>query len=62
VLITGMDRAESRTKDAALVISSFGMATSPTRTVLFRDALNKGLLRRVRPEIRELYNIGSGKC
>ncbi|KAJ5224276.1 uncharacterized protein N7469_007779 [Penicillium citrinum] len=25
--------------------------------VLFRDALNKGLLKRVRPEIRDLYNI-----
>ncbi|KNG83958.1 eukaryotic translation initiation factor 3 subunit A [Aspergillus nomiae NRRL 13137] len=34
-----------------------GMAQSPTRAVLFKDALNKGLLKRVRPEIRDLYNI-----
>ncbi|KAJ9327746.1 hypothetical protein DTO027B3_1454 [Paecilomyces variotii] len=29
----------------------------PTRAALFKDALNKGLLKRVRPEIRDLYNI-----
>ncbi len=34
-----------------------GMAQAPTRAVLFKDAMSKGLLKRARPEIRELYNI-----
>ena len=33
------------------------MPFEPTRAGLFKDALAKGLLRRVRPEIRDLYNI-----
>ena len=33
------------------------MAQAPTRAVLFKDAMSKGLLKRARPEIRDLYNI-----
>jgi translation initiation factor 3 subunit A len=33
------------------------MSQAPTRAGLFRDALSKALLRRARPEIRDLYNI-----
>ncbi|KAJ5170151.1 Eukaryotic translation initiation factor 3 subunit EifCa [Penicillium coprophilum] len=52
-----VDVDEARKNKNTRLTNLLGMATSPTRTVLFRDALNKGLLRRVRPEIRELYNI-----
>ena len=34
-----------------------GMSSAPTRAVLFKDAMSKGLLKRARPEIRELYQI-----
>ncbi|OBT89706.1 hypothetical protein VE02_01818 [Pseudogymnoascus sp. 03VT05] len=34
-----------------------GMSAAPTRAVLFKDAMSKGLLSRARPEIRALYNI-----
>jgi translation initiation factor 3 subunit A len=34
-----------------------GMSQAPTRAILFKDALSKGLLKRARPEIRDLYNI-----
>ncbi|KAI9674574.1 MAG: eukaryotic translation initiation factor 3 subunit A [Trizodia sp. TS-e1964] len=34
-----------------------GMSQPPTRAVLFKDAMSKGLLKRARPEIRDLYNI-----
>ena len=34
-----------------------GMSQPPTRAVLFKDAMSKGLLKRARPEIRELYQI-----
>ncbi|CAG8452482.1 12541_t:CDS:2 [Ambispora gerdemannii] len=34
-----------------------GMNRSPTRTGLLKEALNKNILRRVRPELRDLYNI-----
>ncbi|RKF59182.1 Eukaryotic translation initiation factor 3 subunit A [Erysiphe neolycopersici] len=34
-----------------------GMSQAPTRAVLFKDAMSKGLLKRARPEIRELYRI-----
>jgi len=36
---------------------SLGCQQAPTRAILFKDALSKGLLKRARPEIRELYNI-----
>jgi len=34
-----------------------GMSHAPTRAVLFKDAMSKGLLKRAKPEIRELYQI-----
>ncbi|CAO3670831.1 unnamed protein product [Rhizopus stolonifer] len=34
-----------------------GLSAHPTRTGLLKEALNKNILSRVRPEIRELYNI-----
>ncbi|CAG8603751.1 7774_t:CDS:2 [Paraglomus occultum] len=34
-----------------------GMSRAPMRTGLLKEALNKNILRRVRPELRELYNI-----
>lgn len=34
-----------------------GMSQAPTRAVLFKDAMSKGLLKRAKPEIRELYEI-----
>ncbi|KAJ5084855.1 hypothetical protein NUU61_009434 [Penicillium alfredii] len=52
-----VDVDEARKNKNTRLTNLLGMATSPTRSVLFRDALNKGLLKRVRPEIRELYNI-----
>ncbi|PBP24374.1 eukaryotic translation initiation factor 3 subunit A [Diplocarpon rosae] len=33
------------------------IASAPTRAVLFKDAMSKGLLKRARPEIRELHQI-----
>jgi len=34
-----------------------GMNTPPTRAILFKDALNKDIMQRARPEIRNLYSI-----
>lgn len=34
-----------------------GMSQAPTRAVLFKDAMSKGLLKRAKVEIRELYQI-----
>lgn len=34
-----------------------GLGRTPTRAGLLREALNRNVLRRVRPELRELYNI-----
>ncbi|KAI8364992.1 hypothetical protein EDC96DRAFT_481685 [Choanephora cucurbitarum] len=34
-----------------------GLTSHPTRTGLLKEALNKNILSRVRPEIRDLYNI-----
>ncbi|CAO3629188.1 unnamed protein product [Mucor hiemalis] len=34
-----------------------GLSAHPTRTGLLKEALNKNILSRVRPEIRDLYNI-----
>ncbi|EPQ65330.1 Subunit of the core complex of translation initiation factor 3(eIF3) [Blumeria graminis f. sp. tritici 96224] len=45
-----------KTKNSRLT-HLLGMSQAPTRAVLFRDAMSKGLLKRVRPEIRELYQI-----
>lgn len=52
-----MDVDETRKNKNTRLTNLLGMAQPPTRSVLFKDALNKGLLKRVRPEIRDLYNI-----
>jgi len=45
-----------RTKNTRLT-NLLGLAKAPTRASLFKEILNKGLLKRARPEIRELYTI-----
>lgn len=52
-----VDVDEVRKNKNTRLTNLLGMAQPPSRAVLFRDALNKGLLKRVRPEIRDLYNI-----
>ncbi|KAJ9212483.1 hypothetical protein DTO166G4_5975 [Paecilomyces variotii] len=52
-----VDVDEVRKNKNARLTNLLGMAQHPTRAALFKDALNKGLLKRVRPEIRDLYNI-----
>lgn len=52
-----VDVDEARKNKNTRLTNLLGMAQPPSRFVLFRDALNKGLLKRVRPEIRDLYNI-----
>jgi translation initiation factor 3 subunit A len=52
-----VDVDEVRKNKNARLTNLLGMAQSPTRAALFKDALNKGLLKRARPEIRDLYNI-----
>ncbi|ODM24050.1 Eukaryotic translation initiation factor 3 subunit A [Aspergillus cristatus] len=52
-----VDVDEARKNKNTRLTNLLGMATPPSRSVLFRDALNKGLLSRARPEIRDLYNI-----
>ncbi|KAH7350025.1 eukaryotic translation initiation factor 3 subunit A [Plectosphaerella cucumerina] len=52
-----VDFDESKKNKNARLTHLLGMAQAPTRAGLFRDALSKSLLKRARPEIRELYNI-----
>ncbi|PGH19207.1 eukaryotic translation initiation factor 3 subunit A [Polytolypa hystricis UAMH7299] len=52
-----VDVDEARKNKNTRLTNLLGMPQGPTRAALFKDALNKGLLARVRPEIRELYNI-----
>ena len=52
-----VDVDEARKNKNTRLTNLLGMAQAPTRATLFRDALNKGLLQRARPEIRDLYNI-----
>lgn len=52
-----VDVDEARKNKNTRLTNLLGMASPPSRSVLFRDALNKGLLKRARPEIRDLYNI-----
>ncbi|KAL3481212.1 hypothetical protein BJX99DRAFT_181031 [Aspergillus californicus] len=52
-----IDVDEARKNKTSRLTNLLGMSQSPTRAVLFRDAMNKGLLKRARPEIRDLYNI-----
>ncbi len=52
-----VDVDEAKKNKNARLTNLLGMSQAPTRAILFRDAMSKGLLKRVRPEIRELYNI-----
>lgn len=52
-----VDADEARKGKNTRLTSLLGMNQSPTRAILFKDALSKGLLKRCKPEIRELYNI-----
>ena len=48
--------AARNTKNARLT-NLLGMNSPPSRAILFKDALNKDILQRARPEIRALYSI-----
>ncbi len=52
-----VDFDEAKKNKNSRLTHLLGMSTAPTRAVLFRDALSKPLLRKARPEIRDLYNI-----
>jgi len=52
-----VDFDEARKNKNSRLTHLLGMSQAPTRAGLFRDALSKSLLRRARPQIRELYNI-----
>jgi translation initiation factor 3 subunit A len=52
-----LDVDEARKSKNARLTSLLAMNQAPSRAILFKDAISKGLLRRCRPEIRELYNI-----
>ena len=52
-----IDVDEARKNKNTRLTNLLGMSQAPTRAVLFKDAMSKGLLKRARPEIRELYQI-----
>ncbi|TID26805.1 hypothetical protein E2P81_ATG01268 [Venturia nashicola] len=52
-----VDADEARKNKNSRLTNLLGMSQAPSRSILFKDALSKGLLKRCRPEIRELYNI-----
>ncbi|OTB08032.1 hypothetical protein M426DRAFT_317541 [Hypoxylon sp. CI-4A] len=52
-----VDFDEAKKNKNSRLTHLLGMNTAPTRVGLFRDALSKALLKRARPEIRDLYNI-----
>jgi translation initiation factor 3 subunit A len=52
-----VDFDEARKNKNSRLTHLLGMSQAPTRAILFRDALSKSLLRRARPQIRDLYNI-----
>jgi len=52
-----VDFDEAKKNKNSRLTHLLGMNTAPTRSGLFRDAMAKSLLRRARPEIRDLYNI-----
>ena len=47
---------ETRSRTGRLT-SLLGLSRTPTRAGLLKEALNRDILRRARPELRELYNI-----
>ncbi|KAJ4292300.1 eukaryotic translation initiation factor 3 subunit A, partial [Collariella sp. IMI 366227] len=52
-----VDFDEARKNKNSRLTHLLGMSQAPTRASLFRDVLSKALLRRARPQIRDLYNI-----
>jgi translation initiation factor 3 subunit A len=52
-----VDADAARNNKNSRLTNLLGMTQAPTRAILFKDALSKGLLKRARPEIRDLYNI-----
>ena len=52
-----IDVDEARKNKNQRLTNLLGMSTAPTRAILFKDAMSKGLLKRVKPEIRDLYQI-----
>ncbi|KAK5192719.1 eukaryotic translation initiation factor 3 subunit A, partial [Cryomyces antarcticus] len=52
-----VDIDEARKNKNSKLTTLLGMSQAPTRAILFKDALSKGLLKKAKPEIRELYNI-----
>lgn len=52
-----VDFDEARKNKNSRLTHLLGMSQAPTRAVLFGDIRAKQLLRRARPEIRDLYNI-----
>ncbi|KAK5940864.1 eukaryotic translation initiation factor 3 subunit A [Knufia obscura] len=52
-----VDMDENRKNKNTRLTNLLSMPAAPTRAGLFKDILGKGLLNRVRPEIRDLYNI-----
>ncbi|KAI1006693.1 Eukaryotic translation initiation factor 3 subunit A [Podosphaera aphanis] len=52
-----IDIDEAKKNKNSRLTHLLGMSQAPTRAVLFKDAMSKGLLKRARPEIRELYRI-----
>ncbi|KAK3720098.1 eukaryotic translation initiation factor 3 subunit A [Vermiconidia calcicola] len=52
-----IDVDAARNNKNARLTNLLGMNSPPTRAILFKDALNKDILQRARPEIRNLYSI-----
>ncbi|KAI9893564.1 MAG: eukaryotic translation initiation factor 3 subunit A [Vezdaea aestivalis] len=51
------DVDENRKNKNTRLTNLLGMSQPPTRAWLFEDALKKGLLKRARPDVQQLYNI-----
>lgn len=52
-----VDVDQARNNKNSRLTNLLGMPSAPTRASLSKDAISKGLLKRARPEIRDLYNI-----
>ena len=52
-----IDVDAARNSKNSRLTNLLGMNSAPSRSILFKDALNKDILQRARPEIRNLYNI-----
>ncbi|PUU74519.1 hypothetical protein B9Z19DRAFT_1133227 [Tuber borchii] len=52
-----LDVDEAKRNKNTRLTNLLGMSRAPTRTALFKDAISKGVLKRARPEIRDLYTI-----